>query len=68
MISTGERVTMPESEPREDEAVPVDPRRRWRTLPAPIPVEELTASQPSHDPVDPELGRDANHEWMLRYG
>ncbi|NLT54361.1 MAG: heme biosynthesis protein HemY [Actinomycetales bacterium] len=59
---------MPESEPREDEAAPVDPRRRWRTLPDPIPVEELTASHPSHAPVDPELGHDANHEWMLRYG
>ena len=44
-----------------------DPTARWKTLPAPIPVEKMVTEQPSHEAPDPEMGRDANHEWMLRF-
>jgi hypothetical protein len=44
-----------------------DPTARWKTLPPPIPAEQMVTEQPTQEAPDPEMGRDANQEWMLKY-
>lgn len=39
-----------------------------RRLPEPIALEDTVAAQDVHPVPDPQGGRDANHEWMLRHG
>jgi hypothetical protein len=40
--------------------------RDFRHLPDPIPSDQLTTAQPATDARDPDLGRDPNHDWLLR--
>jgi hypothetical protein len=41
---------------------------RFRTLPAPPDPAELTTTQDVSPGPDPEGGRNADNDWLLRYG
>lgn len=43
-----------------------DPSVHFRHLPEPIPLDKLVEERPSSDPPDPDMGRDPNHDWLLR--
>jgi len=45
-----------------------DPAARFRHLPEPVDPRDLVASIETEPPADPEGGRDASTEWMLRHG
>ena len=47
---------------------PNPPRNeRFRHLPEPIRLADMTTSQPASEATDPEMGRDPNRDFMLRY-
>lgn len=46
----------------------VDPAARFRHLPEPVDPRTLVASIETEAAPDPDGGRDANMEWMLRHG
>lgn len=39
-----------------------------RTLPEPVRLEDTITSQDVVDAPEPTMGRDAETEWLLRYG
>jgi hypothetical protein len=41
---------------------------KYRKLPEPIRLDQVTTSQPASDAPSPDFGRDPDHEWMLRFG
>lgn len=43
-------------------------RERFRTLPEPPGPEDLTTTHDVTPGPDPEGGRDAERDWLLRYG
>ena len=45
-----------------------DPAARFRHLPEPVDPRTLVASIETEAAPDPDGGRDANTEWMLRHG
>jgi hypothetical protein len=48
---------------------PADVRRaRYGTLPRRPAPDELVEETPTAPPDDPQLGRDSDRDWMLRYG
>jgi hypothetical protein len=57
------------SDPTASEATdPADVRRaRYGTLPPRPAPEELVEETPTAPPDDPQLGRDSERDWMLRY-
>ncbi|MBG0827165.1 hypothetical protein HS041_05245 [Planomonospora sp. ID67723] len=44
-----------------------DRSERWRRLPQRITFDQMTTAQPAGEARDPEMGRDADQEFMLRY-
>ena len=42
------------------------PRERWRVLPAQVPLDEQTTSEPASHAPDPEAGRNPDNDWLLR--
>jgi hypothetical protein len=42
-------------------------RAHYGTLPARLTPDQLVEEAPTGAPSDPEMGRDANRDWMLRY-
>jgi hypothetical protein len=47
---------------------PADVRRaRYGTLPPRPAADELVEETPTAPPDDPQLGRDSDRDWMLRY-
>jgi hypothetical protein len=38
----------------------------YRHLPERVPLEDMITEQPASDAPDPEMGRDPNHDWLLR--
>jgi hypothetical protein len=42
-------------------------RDRYGTLPPRPDAADLVEETPAEPPADPELGRDSNRDWMLRY-
>jgi hypothetical protein len=43
-----------------------DPLARFRHLPEPIPFDQFVEVQPSSGPPEPDMGRDPEHDWLLR--
>jgi hypothetical protein len=43
-------------------------RARYGTLPPRPAADELVEETPAAPPDDPQLGRDSDRDWMLRYG
>jgi hypothetical protein len=44
------------------------PASRYRKLPEPIRLDQVTTTQPASDAPAPDLGRDPDHDFMLRFG
>lgn len=40
----------------------------FRTLPEPVRLEDTVATQDTREAPDPTMGRDADTEWLLKYG
>lgn len=40
----------------------------FRRLPEPVRLEDTVTTQDTREAPDPTLGRDADTEWLLRYG
>jgi hypothetical protein len=40
--------------------------RDFRHLPERVTFDQLCTGQPPKPPNDPDLGRDPNHDWLLR--
>ncbi|GAA3443400.1 hypothetical protein [Planomonospora venezuelensis] len=45
-----------------------DDPERWRSLPERIAFDRMVTTQPVAPVRDPEVGRDIDHEFMIRYG
>ena len=45
----------------------VDPRAAFRTLPERVAPADMVAVRDTEAPPDPTMGRDSDHEYMLRY-
>jgi hypothetical protein len=41
---------------------------KYRKLPEPIRLDQVTTTKPASDAPAPDMGRDPDHEWMLRFG
>lgn len=54
--------------PDTTETPSADPAARFRHLPEPVDPRTLVASIETEAAPDPDGGRDANTEWMLRHG
>lgn len=54
------------SEPRAVAEPDTDPPAGYRHLPDRVPPEDLITEQPASGAPDPEMGRDPNHDWLLR--
>jgi hypothetical protein len=48
------------------EAALTEAEPRYRHLPSRVPMDELVEERAASDKPDPEMGRDPNHEWLLR--
>ena len=57
---------MAEPAPTEPLAEP-DPRAAFRVLPEPVDPADMVAVSETEPPPDPTMGRDSDHEYMLRY-
>lgn len=42
--------------------------RDFRRLPEPVALEDTVTTQDAREAPDPTLGRDADTEWLLKYG
>ncbi len=42
-------------------------QKRFATLPEPVRLEDTVASQDADPAPDPEMGRDTNRDFLLRY-
>jgi hypothetical protein len=42
-------------------------RARYGTLPQRLAPDELVEEAPTDPPADPQMGRDSDRDWMLRY-
>lgn len=51
--------------PRSDEQHEV---HDFRKLPEPVRIEDTVTAQDAREAPDPTMGRDADTEWLLRYG
>jgi len=51
----------PSPEPQHD-------AKDFRSLPEPIRLEDTVSAQEVREAPDPAMGRDADTEWLLRYG
>ncbi|GAA2723296.1 heme biosynthesis protein HemY [Cellulomonas aerilata] len=40
----------------------------FRELPDPVRLEDTVSTQATNDAPDPTMGRDADTEWLLKYG
>lgn len=40
----------------------------FRTLPEPVRIDDTVTTQVTHEAPNPTSGRDADTEWLLRYG
>lgn len=56
------------STPDATEAPSADTADRFRHLPEPVDPRNLVATIETEAAPDPDGGRDANTEWMLRHG
>ncbi len=44
-----------------------DPLAAYRSLPEPVDPAQMVAVSETEPPPDPAMGRDSDHEYMLRY-
>ena len=40
----------------------------FRMLPEPVPLEDTVTTQETREAPSPTMGRDADTEWLLKYG
>ena len=58
---------MSQASKRPDASEAPTAENRWRSLPTGIRLEDTIATKESDPPPDPQVGRDTERDFMLRY-